>query len=288
MMKRRSDSTVTPLQNVADTLTALIKVVLLSHPAGRIKAQKQEKPLIIMGNGPSLRETIDKHLDILCQNDTLAVNFAANSPEFFKIKPRYYTLADPLFFENSDAENMISLYENLNKVDWQMTLLVPVKAPVKISNPNINIKRFNMVGVDGARWLKHLLFSSRMAMPRPRNVLIPSIMAAIWLGYKNIYLVGADHSWMKSISVDEENHVVSIQTHFYKDSNKELGRKRDLFANVRLHEVAHSYYTAFKAYHTILDYITPKGIKIYNSTPESFIDAFERRNLSTLRTNNND
>lgn len=287
-MKRRSDSTVTTLQNVADTLTALIKVAIQSRPAGRIKSKKQEKPLIIMGNGPSFRDTIDNHLDILCQNDTLAVNFAANSPEFFQIKPRYYTLADPLFFEDSDAENMIALYDNLNKVDWQMTLIIPVKAPVKVKNPNITVERFNMVGVDGARWLKHILFDSRMAMPRPRNVLIPSIMAAIWLGYKEIYLVGADHSWMKSISVDNDNHVVSIQTHFYKDSNKELGRKRDLFANVKLHEVAHSYYTAFKAYHTILDYITPKGIKIYNATPESFIDAFERRDLSYLRTSNND
>ena len=287
-MKRRSDSTVTPLQNVADTLTALIKVAIQSRPTGRIKSKKQENPLIIMGNGPSFRDTIDNHLDILCQNDTLAVNFAANSPEFFQIKPRYYTLADPLFFEDSDAENMIALYDNLNKVDWQMTLIIPVKAPVKVKNPNITVERFNMVGVDGARWLKHILFDSRMAMPRPRNVLIPSIMVAIWLGYKEIYLVGADHSWMKSISVDNDNHVVSIQTHFYKDSNKELGRKRDLFANVKLHEVAHSYYTAFKAYHTILDYITPKGVKIYNATPESFIDAFERRDLSYLRTSNND
>lgn len=287
-MKRHSDSTVTPLQHLSDTLTALIKVAIQSRPAGRIKSKKQEKPLIIMGNGPSFRDTIDNHLDILCQNDTLAVNFAANSPEFFQIKPRYYTLADPLFFEDSDAENMIALYDNLNKVDWQMTLIIPVKAPAKVKNPNITVERFNMVGVDGARWLKHILFDSRMAMPRPRNVLIPSIMAAIWLGYKEIYLVGADHSWMKSISVDNDNHVVSIQTHFYKDSNKELGRKRDLFANVKLHEVAHSYYTAFKAYHTILDYITPKGIKIYNATPESFIDAFERRDLSYLRTSNND
>lgn len=287
-MKRHSDSTVTPLQHLSDTLTALIKVAIQSRPAGRIKSKKQEKPLIIMGNGPSFRDTIDHHLDILCQNDTLAVNFAANSPEFFQIKPRYYTLADPLFFEDSDAENMIALYDNLNKVDWQMTLIIPVKAPVKVKNPNITVERFNMVGVDGARWLKHILFDSRMAMPRPRNVLIPSIMVAIWLGYKEIYLVGADHSWMKSISVDNDNHVVSIQTHFYKDSNKELGRKRDLFANVKLHEVAHSYYTAFKAYHTILDYITPKGVKIYNATPESFIDAFERRDLSYLRTSNND
>ena len=287
-MKRHSDSTVTPLQHLSDTLTALIKVAIQSRPAGRIKSKKQEKPLIIMGNGPSFRDTIDNHLDILCQNDTLAVNFAANSPEFFQIKPRYYTLADPLFFEDSDAENMIALYDNLNKVDWQMTLIIPVKAPVKVKNPNITVERFNMVGVDGARWLKHILFDSRMAMPRPRNVLIPSIMAAIWLGYKEIYLVGADHSWMKSISVDNDNHVVSIQTHFYKDSNKELGRKRDLFANVKLHEVAHSYYTAFKAYHTILDYITPKGVKIYNATPESFIDAFERRDLSYLRTSNNE
>lgn len=282
MTKTHSDPTVTPLQKVADTATAIIKVVMQSRPAGRIKPTAPTGPVIIMGNGPSLRQTIDTNLDILKQNDTLAVNFAANTPEFFEIKPRYYVLADPLFFTGSKPENIVSLYENLGRVNWPMTLIVPVKANVNIDNKSIDIKRFNMVGIDGAEGLKHYFFDSRLAMPRPRNVLIPSIMAAIWLGYKEIYIVGADHSWMKTIDVDSDNHVVSIQPHFYKDNKKELDRSKSAYANIRLHEVVHSFYVAFKAYHAIARYAAKKGISIYNATPESFIDAFERRKLDSL------
>lgn len=283
MTKTHSDPTVTPLQKVADTATAIIKVVMQSRPAGRIKPTAPARPIIIMGNGPSLRQTIDTNLDILEKNDTLAVNFAANTPEFFQIKPRYYVLADPFFFNETKAENVISLYENLGRVDWPMTLIVPVKARIKVDNNSIDIKRFNMVGIDGAEGLKQMLFDARLAMPRPRNVLIPSIMSAIWLGYKDIYIVGADHSWMKTIDVDSDNRVVSIQPHFYKDNKKELDRSKSAYANILLHEVVHSFYVAFKAYHAIARYAAKKGIRIFNATPESFIDAFERRKLESLR-----
>ena len=37
--------------------------------------------------------------------------------------------------------------------------------------------------------------------------LIPSIMLGIWLGYREIYLLGADHTWTKTLSVDDDNRV---------------------------------------------------------------------------------
>lgn len=59
---------------------------------------KTGKSIVIMGNGPSLRQTIDKDAIWLCSNDLMAVNFAANTPDFFNLRPGYYILADGHFF----------------------------------------------------------------------------------------------------------------------------------------------------------------------------------------------
>lgn len=277
MTKTHSDTAVPLIQNIADTITAIGKIILLSRPT-HLTRTNGESPIIIMGNGPSLRQTIDSSLSVLQHNDTLAVNFAANTPEFKEIKPKYYVLADPHFF-NIENKNVDRLIESLDKVDWNMTLFLPRKANAPVNNPNIKIERFNMVGIDGARCLRNAAFRHRLAMPRPRNVLIPSIMIAIWLGYKQIYITGADHSWMRTISVNSENEVISVQPHFYKDDEKEINRVNTEYLRYPLHRIINSFYVAFKAYHDIENFAGICGIDIYNSTPESFIDAFRRKAL---------
>ena len=50
-----------------------------------------------------------------------------------------------------------------------------------------------MIAAEGFPSVSRILFDRGLAMPRPRNVLIPSIMAGIRLGYRRIVIVGADH-----------------------------------------------------------------------------------------------
>ncbi|MDE5553903.1 MAG: hypothetical protein K2J10_01820, partial [Muribaculaceae bacterium] len=85
------------------TVKSGIKIALQSRPVAISKADDADKkPLIILANGPSLRQTIDTFGERLRDYPTLAVNFAANSPEFFDLKPKYYVLADTHFFRATD------------------------------------------------------------------------------------------------------------------------------------------------------------------------------------------
>ena len=100
------------------------------------------------------------------------------------------------------------------------------------------------------------------------------------MGYKEILIFGADHSWMKTLSVTDGNEVVSIQPHFYKDGEDEQNRVRHEYRNYRLHQIVESFAIAFKSYHDIAQYAASRCIKVYNATPGSFIDAFPR--IATL------
>ena len=279
-MASNSDSFFTKL---AQSTKSVIKIALTTRRCG-ISPDAKGDNIVVMGNGPSLSETINAHADILRATPSLAVNFAANTPEFRQLRPRYYVLADPHFFASGN-ENVDRLIANINAVDWPMTLFLPFAAKgasSKINSEKVKIEFYNAVGVEGFEWLENAAFKSGRGMPRPRNVLIPSIMIAVKMGYKNIYVAGADHSWTKTLSVNDRNEVVSIQPHFYKEDEKEERRIRTDYLRYPLHQILYSFYVAFRSYFTIQRYAVSQGVKIYNVTPGSFIDAFPRTTLSEL------
>lgn len=264
---------------IADSLKSLLKLAL--HPRrAAIKAEPRPRPLIILGNGPSLNDTMADHAAALRANPLMAVNFFANSPVFSELKPEFYVLADPHFFDSAADPNVSRLLAALEAVDWPMTLFVPFGARCSIKNGMVAVKRYPMTAIEGARTLERAAYSLRLGMPRPRNVLIPAIMVGAWLGFGEIYIVGADHTWPRTVSVNERNEVVSVQPHFYKEDERELDRIRVTYLGVRLHELLDSWRIAFGSYHRIRRWADGRGLKIFNATtPESFIDAFERRPL---------
>lgn len=268
----------TPAQRALASIKAFAKTLLLTR---RARLPRQSGDIVILGNGPSLADTIDRYGSRLRTMNCMAVNFFANSPRFEEVRPRYYILADPHFFSRTDDVNVARLLDRLSSVEWPMTLFVPFKAgelPVAAGS-NLTVVRYNCVGAEGWKWLTDMLYRSSRAMPRPRNVLIPAIMTAIGMGFTRIYVAGADHSWMRTLSVDDDNYVVSVQPHFYKEDPREVSRVREEYKGRPLYDVIDAFSIAFKAYFRIADFARRHGIEIVNITPGSFIDAFERGTL---------
>ena len=269
--------------NLGSSIASVIKVALLSKGASSSSDEGKGRELVIMGNGPSLRKTIDEDFEWLVSHDLMAVNFAALSPDFFRLRPKYYILADSHFFNSLDKDkNVRKLWETFGNVSWKMILLVPsnfrhLVKPLMMHTKGISLRFFNLTPVEGFKWLSHLFYSAGWGMPRPRNVLIPAIMEGMRLGYSKIYLCGADHSWTKTLDVDNENFVVSIQPHFYEDNEEEHKRVRETYKGLRLHDVMGSMVVAFKSYWHIADYAKTRNVEIINATPGSMIDAFSRR-----------
>lgn len=266
------------MARTADTCLSMAKLLLLSRRHTITRAHRAQR-LVIMGNGPSLADTLARESDTLARATTLAVNFAAVAPEFLQVKPTYYLLADPHFFSRSDDATLRRLREGLRQVSWPMTMFVPVGARFEAPSPYITVERFNLVGVEGFGWLRRWAYATGRGMPRPRNVLIPALMCAMVAGYRDIALIGADHSWMRTLSVNDRNEVVSVQPHFYKEDATEQQRVTQVYQGVRLHEVIRSFYVAFRSYHDIAAWARRRGVRIVNATPGSMIDAFERSSL---------
>ena len=102
-------------------------------------------------------------------------------------------------------------------------------------------------------------------------------------GFENIYLLGADHSWIPMISVDEENNALVNQQHFYDaGTSKSQKMYRSGKKPRRLYEILEKFMFSFRAYFDLRSLAEERGVKIYNCTQGSFIDAFERKSISEI------
>ena len=274
------------LEKTGATLKSSAKILLQSRPGGWGRRGSDPTTVYVLGNGPSLKDALAAHASELAGVKTLAVNFALNSPLIRELRPKIYVLADPHFFAGKGADPKVcELWDNLAQVFWPMRLYVPAPETSRArkllgENKSVKIKAFNAVGVEGFAAFEHAAYALGLGMPRPRNVLIPSIMIAIREGARKVVLLGADHSWMRTLAVSDENEVVSIQEHFYKDDARELRRVRSEYGNYRLHQIVESFAVAFRAYHRIAAYARKARFRIVNATPGSFTGAFPRDPLS--------
>lgn len=278
------------IENTVLSLLSVIKIAVLS--AFNIKlpySAKKNQECVILGNGPSLNKSLQELEFKFPEKDLICVNYFAETPFYTTLKPPLYILNAPeMWLEDVDEDyykKSDKLFTTIaEKTSWNLALLIPTPAKNydrwkrKIAtNSFIEVYYFNTTPIDGFDKFKKFCFEKNLGMPRPHNVLIPSIMLSINLSYKKIYLLGAEHSWLKEIWVNDSNEVLLTQKHFYDEgSAKALPMNKLGKGSRKLHEVLIKFVYAFQGYFELKSYAETHNIQILNATPESYIDAFDR------------
>lgn len=269
------------------SLLSVVKIVLQSKLVTRLPGHfSNPDELLILANGPSLKRTVEESADFVRGKTLLAVNFCVTSPMFEQLKPELYLIADPLFW--IVPEKREQLFRMMaEKTTWDMNFLVPARAlknkewqPLLAGNPHIKLYIYNTTPIEGFQGFCNWIFSKGWGVPRPHNVLIPSIAMGIRLPFKKIYLAGADHSWLPEITVTDDNVVLMHQKHFY-DQNKSKAATvtQENLHSARLYTILYHMYVAFKSYFVLEDYARSRGKEVINVTPDSYIDAFKRMKI---------
>lgn len=281
------------LNMLGKAVITLIRIVLLSKIPKKLSFAGKSDQCVLLGNGPSLNQSLKDHPEFIKNRTVFCVNFFAISELYEQLKPSIYVIAAPeIGIKNVQPhikERYVRLFLTIcEKTEWPIWLYLPFslrrsgffrnKILNELSrNTNITVRFFNNTPVEGFWRFCRFFFRLNLGMPRPHNVFIPSIFLAINLSFKKIYLLGADHSWLKEIHVDENNNVLINQKHFYDEDHSTprpmLKKGRD---KRRLHEVLIKFVYAFEGYFILERYAQSRQVKIINATPGSYIDAFER------------
>ena len=243
--------------------------------------------IAILANGPSLRKILPylKSGKEFKNMDFSVHNFFGLTDEFFKIKPKFYALADPMFIKkNHRYDEVVNLFDILqNKVDWDMTLYIPFDINdfllySKITNNHILIKHVEINDVNSWEKINIWLYTHGMASPFIGSVVQLNIFAAINEGFKEIHLYGVDHTMICNLVLNADNQLCNKYEHFsdanipniapiIKSDGKVFTVSEFLLLNYKL----------FRSHEQLRKYAEYHHSKIVNYTEGSMIDSYERK-----------
>lgn len=276
--------------NVIKSVIAILLFSRLNKLPKRLDETTRQQ-CIIIGNGPSLKDTMSQHSDFFQNKQIFCVNDMVLSPVFETIKPTYCIFADPLFWQKKLSPRFQKICSQIKaklekETNWKIIIFMPMAAKhwnnfvnLPKLNSNIKICYFNTTSVYCPKSMKHFLYRKNLAMPVVQNVLVGAIFLALNLGYKKIYIVGADHSWHENIDVDSKNQLSMIYSRFQDKGEVE---KQPFYVDAeekvpyRMYNLLRDLSRMFESYIELEDYSKNVGAKIYNASGKSYIDAFKR------------
>jgi hypothetical protein len=273
-----------------NSLISLAKVMVrskffLSFP------QSPTESCILLGNGPSLNTSLQRHPDFFKKHSLVCVNNFSITKEYTELKPQYYVMLDPIYWMADPPEIFKETIKNLQeKTSWPLQLFIPQHARKTESinrlakqNSNIRVCYFNYTVFKGFDFIGNWFYKKNLAMPQSQNVLVASLFLAINSGFKTIYLIGADHTWHEHLHVNDENVLCLKDEHFYDHEQKVTYRpfKKDPYTGetFKVHEIFVTWGKAFYGYWNLNEYAKHRNCTIYNASEVSFIDAFKRIKL---------
>jgi|694.fasta_scaffold44005_5 hypothetical protein len=277
-------------------LLSLVKYLWLSKKFNPFNPKvKTASTWWILGNGPSLKQIISEFPEEPLNQVYCAVNYFCLSADFQRIKPSAYVIGAPeLTFlpEQSIPDNILESKRNLyarlaEQTQWPMVLFVPyptLKAPAFKSllsaNPMLSACGYNATPLEGSAGFCRFAILHGWGLPRPHNVLIPAIAMALRTRIRQVYMVGAEHSWLQTLHVDNENRVMLDHQHFYDEGKQIAHMNHTTFRPRRLHEVLQKFLYSFQSYWVLSDLAEKQHAEILNLTPNSYIDAFKKQPFS--------
>lgn len=272
------------LRDAVNTVTSVMRMFVLAKLKCAFKSNeyykyKTKHCCTILANGPSLKTAFEQGEVLLDDHDVFCVNMFVEADEFWILKPKFYCLVDGEYFcptMEHTKQQVEFLRIALNKVNWDMFLYVSAswaKGGVLdgLNNPHIQIIGWNTNTFDSFKFVRHYFYRQGLGMPRCQTVTNFALTAAIKMKYREINLYGADHTWTRDLTVNNENVVCYGDRHVYAIQLQKI--ELDYSIATVLREFANM----FESHWIINEFAKSMNVKIYNCTNGSFVDAYERR-----------
>ena len=213
------------------------------------------KRCFIIGNGPSLTsddlDTLKAHKEI-----TFAFNRIYHIFDSTSWRPTYYI--------SQDEKMLAGCQEEVGEIEAEMKFI-----PAELEwYSGIKIKGRTLFHLENCDFSKKPLFSEDIAkrIYNSRTVVYTAIQIAVYMGFKEIYLIGVDHHFHTSMNSKGEIIVDQSAKDYFSDKYNE--DKENLYIpNTDLSTLS---FIAAK------EYVDSHNVKIYNATRGGKLEVFSR------------
>lgn len=221
----------------------------------------------LVGNGPSLKAA---DLDMIANEVSFGCNMIYKIFDKTKWRPTYYFITDIVYTENLSKE--IEQYVNSPMImhgrAYRSMKIKPQDVTYVYSLSQDDYKvRGNMLAY---------------YIPAQATVMTFMIEMAIYMGFREIYLLGVDCTNSFTTGHFNDNYTPSeLDKVNLARARKTLGNPKLTLAELGEYRLGR----AIKAFEIIAEYAGRKGVKIYNATRGGQLEAFPRRSIDDIALN---
>jgi hypothetical protein len=227
--------------------------------------------VFILASGPSIKT---QDLSVLRGEHCISVSNFFVHPAFPEIRPRYHCIAPlhPPF----TAEDGARWFRQMDPFMIETTLLLGVSDKPLVQSRGLLTQRTVRYLNFSAEWgdRSNPEFHLSRPLPIPQSVSIMALMAALYLGFNEIFLLGTDHTFFNPADGSYDYQ------HFYADPKANaLGKDpptADLEDNFRCQA------TLWHQYKMLRAFAQSRGVTIYNASAGGILDLFPRVRLEEV------
>lgn len=227
----------------------------------RFKDIHKGKRCFILGTGPSINALTNYQVEQLRKEIVFGVNSLYKSEKVKDIVPTYYALFDNLYWG-----------------EWSYTFQDIIK---KYSSQSLQFltdyRAANILEQMGLKEESIFLYSKKYPINKinndistnmdiSQNVVSSCILAAMFLGFKEIYLLGCDYNSFAHLQ----------ETHCYDDSEEVIDIEN------RLGYLLKFYSITTEIHYLIAKLAKKNGVEIINITESSLLDAYPKKNVDIV------
>lgn len=245
----------------------------------------------LIGAGPSIAAT---DLSKLNKEYTFVVNEFEKNKQYRSLVPKFHVISESNYFTEGGPEYWLGRFKEKDRyISTETIVITNLRAKQFIEKYKI-FKQHSIyyVGTQGI-FTNKLPFNINLDryIPQPKNSILMCMLAATWMGFNEIYLLGCEHSFLaqplgpnKSLSwthsyEDEAAKLISTNT----EALKKYITPREMSFNYEMNMA--STMQLFRSYRLFYAkaHKTYPNFKILNATPNSFLDVFPMINFNNIK-----
>ncbi|MCI9078415.1 MAG: DUF115 domain-containing protein [Lachnospiraceae bacterium] len=254
----------------------------------KFKGIHKNRRCFIIANGPSVKE-----LDFSCFENEIVftVNQLVRKPDFEKLRTNYHIWADRIFFEidesNADDMEMLDVIKSVSRKSPKVEIFYEATAKPMVDKFGLenssNVNYFQVLGLNPDRMEKMFVDFTQPIANYP-TVVDYAILLAVYMGFKEIYLLGCDCTGIINIA---QNKLKNAKDNLYAFEMTDSAAKRlERYSKQRnIKDELISQAIMFEKYEALDMYCKRNGAKLFNATEGGLLECIEHININNVLNN---
>lgn len=236
----------------------------------------QGKRCFVLGNGPSINK---QDLTLLANEYVFTVNDFFKHPDCSIIKPNYHLFADPLYYSDECTQMNLNSFSNIKLEESKPIVFFPTDGYTYIKKHNLD-EKFNLYYFTARQSFKgeKIEYDYTKFVTGFWTVVQYAITLAIFMGFKEIYLLGCDCTGIVEFCDKKENPNCESEGHFYKEDSS----NKNIYDNLTNVDMFEGWTKIFQGYNAVNRFCIKKGILLLNATEGGILDNVPRIKYESL------